>query len=250
MNLIFIDTETTGLNSDPYARLLQIAYKLDDKIFNQTYKPATAISIGAMSAHHITEAMVKDKPTFKDTPEYNVIKDMFSKKTNVFIAHNAPFDIEMFRREDIQVKTSIDTLKIARKLLSEDKSIKSYKLQNLRYILGVELPDARAHDAEGDVVILEAVFNGLMDIAMKKSAEKAALKNRKPWTKKEVIEYMIEITETPIQPDQRITFGKYSGTLLTELVVQDRQYCEWLSGQKNDDLGATLRYLLNRPVKK
>lgn len=58
---IFLDTETTGTDEDD--RLCQLAYKTEDgTVVNELFHPGKPISIDAMSIHHITNDMVKDKP--------------------------------------------------------------------------------------------------------------------------------------------------------------------------------------------
>ena len=61
---IFLDTETTG--NGPDDRLCQLAFKTDENfIVNELFNPGMPILIDAMSIHHITNEMVKDKPPFK-----------------------------------------------------------------------------------------------------------------------------------------------------------------------------------------
>lgn len=251
MNLIFIDTETTGLDSDPYARLCQIAYKHEDVMVNELFKPPVPIGLGAMGVHHITEEMVKDKPAFCDTEHCEKLRTLFKKKTNVFVAHNAKFDVEMVRREGIDVKTVLCTKTVAQRLLPKGQNgLKDHKLQTLRYYFGIELDEAKAHDAEGDVSVLEAVFFKLLEVARETADKKAAEKGRKKYSDTDLIKRMIEISMSPMDPYAPMPFGKYAGVKLEDLVKTDPRYCEWLIREKTDDrdgLVSTLRYLLNKP---
>lgn len=248
MKLIFIDTETTGLTE--YDRLCQVAYKYDDVVVNELFQPPVPMNIEAMAVHHITTEMLSDKPFFKETTHYTTIKDLFSKKTNVFVAHNAPFDINMLKREDIDVKASIDTLKIARELLKDNKDVKKYNLQHLRYSLNINVKDAVAHDAFGDILVLEELFNHLFAIAREKADAKAAKTGRKAYTDDDIIKRFIEMTEAPGKPVTHITFGKHEGKTIQELVKVDRQYAEWIMNSKkgdsrDKDLYDTLNFYLN-----
>jgi DNA polymerase-3 subunit epsilon/exodeoxyribonuclease X len=63
---IFLDTETTGKDEDD--GLCQLAYKTEDgTVVNKLFNPGKPISIEAMSIHHITNEMVKDKPLFQNS---------------------------------------------------------------------------------------------------------------------------------------------------------------------------------------
>ena len=152
--LIFIDTETTGTGPDD--KLIQVAYRTTDGVdVNELYKPNLPIEIGAMAIHHITEKMIADKPAFLNSETYIDLEKRFARG-EIFIAHNAKFDIDMVEREGLRVGTFIDTLKVARHLDPESK-IESYGMQYLRYLLGIEIT-ATAHDAWGDILVLEQVF--------------------------------------------------------------------------------------------
>ncbi|MFT7328377.1 MAG: exodeoxyribonuclease X, partial [Crocinitomicaceae bacterium] len=91
--LIFIDTETTGIATSD--RLIQVGYRTTDGTdVNELYSTAKKIEIAAMAVHHVTEKMIADKPLFVNSPAYKDLKERFSKD-NLFIAHNAPFDVAM-----------------------------------------------------------------------------------------------------------------------------------------------------------
>ena len=164
------------------------------------------------------------------------------------VAHNAKFDIEMIRREGVEVKSFICTLAVAQNLLA-DAGIKSFKLQMLRYHFGIELVDSKAHDAQGDVEVLEKVFEHLYNIARDKASKWAKENNKPAWTKQQILERMIEMSMSPIQTALVMPFGKYQGIKLIDMVKTDRRYCEWLVGKSenpNDNVISTLHYLLNK----
>src|SRR3989338_5950866 len=155
--IIFFDTETTG-NTEKDT-LCQIAYKTGDEAFSEMYKPVIKIPPEASAVHHITNKMIADKPSFKDSPDSKKIKKLFEDKNSVVVAHNAPFDLMIIKKEDIEPKNFICTLRLARFLDHEDK-IEQYKLQYLRYYLDLDV-EATAHDALGDVLVLEKLFERL-----------------------------------------------------------------------------------------
>jgi len=218
--LIFLDTETTG--NMPEDKLCQLCYKVGDKIVDEMYKPDRAISIESMAVHHITEKMVADKPAFKGSPEYKDLENLFGKEDSVMIAHNAKFDVAMIEKEGLKVGKTIDTFRVARHLDPEGK-IGSYRLQYLRYLLGIEV-EATAHDAKGDVLVLEKLFERLL----KKIMETENL------SRETAIDQMIDISSHPVL-FKYFNFGKHKNKSLEEVTKTDRGYLEWLLKQKKEN---------------
>lgn len=214
--IIFLDTETTG--NMPPDRLCQLCYKIDDELVNELYKPPVPITIESMAIHHITEKMVADKPTFVESPEFKKLQDIFETDA-VFVAHNAKFDVGMLEKEGLKPKTIIDTYRVARHLDPEGK-IQSYRLQYLRYLLGIEI-DAIAHDAMGDVLVLEQLFERLV----KKIMETENI------SRDTAIDQMIDISSRPVL-FKFINFGKYKNSSMEELAKNDPGYLRWLLEQK------------------
>jgi len=160
MQTLFLDTETTGFAK--HDRLCQIAFKLGDFVVNQLYNPRTPISPGARGVHGISEAMVRTRPLFKDGPTFSILKELAPHV--IFVAHNAPFDLRMLEREGLVFPHVIDTQKIV-KHLDPLKKLGSHKLQNLRDHYKMQI-EAQAHDALGDVLVLERLFHHqLVEIA-------------------------------------------------------------------------------------
>ncbi|MCI5050991.1 MAG: 3'-5' exonuclease [Candidatus Pacebacteria bacterium] len=218
--LIFIDTETTGAGYDD--RLIQVGYRTTDGTdVNELYSPGRKIEIGAMAVHHITEKMITDKPAFKDSPVYKELEERF-EKNHVFIAHNAPFDVSMIEREGLKVGPVIDTLKIAR-VLDPNGKIESYALQYLRYLLGIEV-EAIAHDAWGDILVLEQLFYRLL----KKVVEETGM------NQDDAVTWMIEESKKPILY-RTMRFGKYKDKHIADIANDDPGYLRWLLGQKEQE---------------
>jgi exodeoxyribonuclease X len=155
--LIFLDTETTGTGVDD--RLCQLAFKTKEETFSELFKPPIKIPPEASAVTHITNKMVADKDTFRESKDYSRIKKLLEEHDRVLVAHNALFDVGMLARESIVTSNFICTLRIARYLDKENK-FTMYNLQYLRYALDLEV-EAQAHDALGDVIVLEALFNRL-----------------------------------------------------------------------------------------
>src|SRR3989344_2590805 len=107
MKLIFLDTETTGNTKDDF--LCQIAYHEhgSDTFFNELYKPSKLIPPEASAITHITNKHVADKPAFKQSPDYENVKNLLESDDIILIAHNAVFDIQMLQNEGIYPKQFI-----------------------------------------------------------------------------------------------------------------------------------------------
>lgn len=226
MYLIFFDTETTG--TEKKDRLCQFAYVSfsvdgetlkDHQKFEDFYKPPLKIGFEAMSVHHITNEMIENRPAFTEAKEYKEIKSMFESKDNIVVAHNANFDIGMLAREGIEVAKSICTLKIARYLDPEGK-LPNYKLQYLRYLLGLTVIDADAHDAMGDVNVLQALFERLY----KKVGEQNDIPFPMP---EDHYNEMVRISEKP-SIIVKFVFGKHIGEKIADVAISDKNYLEWL----------------------
>ena len=117
--IIFFDTETTGNTDKDY--ICQIAYKTGDETFTGLYKPPIKIPPEASAVHHISNKMVTDRPSFSESGDMPKIKKLFEDKNSVVIAHNAPFDLMMIKKEGIEPKSFICTLRLARHLDPEEK---------------------------------------------------------------------------------------------------------------------------------
>ncbi len=235
--LIFFDTETTGNTEKDF--LLQIAYKTDSESFTGLYKPEVKIPPEASAVHHITNKMLADKQSFKASTDSGKIKKLFEDKDSVVVAHNAPFDLMIIKKEDITPNKFICTLRVARDLDTEGK-IERYNLQYLRYLLDLDV-EATAHDAMGDVLVLEKLFERLKNKIIKENG----------LSEDETIEKMIEISSHPTLM-KTFGFGKHNGKKIEEVLAIDRGYLEWLLAQKlessqmEDDWIYTLQHHLNK----
>ena len=220
--LIFFDTETTGNTEKDF--LCQIAYKSGNQTFTGLYKPPIKIPPEASAVHHITNKMVADLPVFKESGDLPKVKKVFEEKDVIVVAHNAPFDLLMIKKEGIEPEKSICTLRVARHLDKEEK-IERFNLQYLRYLLDLDVK-ADAHDALGDVLVLEKLFERLKD--------------------KLSIEEMIESSSHPSLL-HTFKFGKYNGKRIEEVMRIDRGYLEWLLAQKlnGDGVDEDWIYTLN-----
>jgi exodeoxyribonuclease X len=220
---IFLDTETTG--NGPADRLCQIAFKTEEgAAVNELFNPGMPISIGAMTVHHITNEMVRDKPAFRNSDTWRKFQDLIKSDGNVMVAHNARFDVDMLKKEGIEPKSVICTLKMAR-YFDKEGVIPKYGLQYLRYYLSLNV-DAIPHTALGDILVLEALFNRIHAKAAEEFRDNAVAR-------------MIDVSSKPVLY-RRMPFGKHKGMKMEEVPVD---YLQWLAGT---DLEEDLRYTIER----
>ena len=222
---IFIDTETTGTDEDD--RLCQLAYKTEDgTVVDELFNPNRHISIDAMSIHHITNDMVKDKPLFQGSETKKNLERLLKDSDHVLVCHNAKFDVGMLVKEGVRPKKVICTLKVAR-YLDENGVISKFNLQYLRYYLDLKI-EAVAHDAAGDVLVLEALFKRIHSKMTEKFGDKA-------------VGQMLEISSKP-SLIKRMPFGKHQGAKMDEIPID---YLQWLSTTDLDeDMKYTVDYYL------
>lgn len=233
MNVLFLDTETTG-NSEAGDRLVQLAFRVDGgEMINELFKPPVAITFAAMAVHHISEAKVADKPPFAASDTEMALKQLLT--THILVAHNAEYDVGILRNEHLEVPQYICTFKVAHKYLHMDslgQPLTSRSLQYLRYALDLDEPEVFAHDAAGDVIILEKLFRALVERV------KVEIKSE---DETEILNHMLGITREPILL-RHVRFGKHRGKTWEQVAQEDPSYLTWLSGQS--DLDPNLRHTL------
>lgn len=236
MQVIFIDTETTG-NDVTKDRLAQVCYRVDGgETRTEYFKPPVPMSVKAMSVTHITNKQLLDKPSFEGSEVQAELAKLLHE--GVMVAHNAPFDKAILEAEGVGVPRFICTLRLARHFDPTD-AIPEYNLQYLRYHLGLEV-EGFAHDAEADVNVLEALYRRLF----KKVREETNSDD-------EAVAKMIEISSHPIL-FRKFNFGKYKDKSIDEVAKTDRGYLEWLLAEKTktpdgeEDWIYTLKQSLNK----
>lgn len=231
--LIFLDTETTGNGFED--RLFQLSFSHNGKRHSQYFKPPIPISVKAQSITHVTNKMIADKKEFKNSEMKKELEILL--EDNILVAHNAAFDAEVLNREGIKIPKFICTVKVAR-LVDEAEEVPEFNLQYLRYFWELEV-EGKAHDAEGDVIVLEAIFKKLYDLMMKKLQDHD-----------KVIAKMLEVTNQTLMY-RTLRFGKHKGKKIKEVLETDRGYIEWLLKQKmqnpieEEEWIYTLKHYLN-----
>lgn len=171
MRLIFLDTETTGLNKSRNGvvndghRIIEIGAvemvdgKLTGKQFHEYVNPGVRIDEKATKIHGIDEQSLKGKPEFKDIAD----KLFQFLKGGTIVMHNAEFDIaflngefEKLRKKPLGVFHYIDSLKIARDLFP--RSNNTLEGLALRFGCGDKESLAGLHGALADALLLSQVY--------------------------------------------------------------------------------------------
>ena len=229
LKLIFLDLETTGLEERD--RICELALILEDEegavASGVLCKSPKKISTEAMSLHHITNEMIKNKDACADTQPYKLLQE-HNIEENILIAHNIKFDLKMLEREGFQVKTQIvDTLRCVKALIPE---CDTFNMQFLRYELGLykdELKEAeslkidlQAHRALSDALHLKLLWKSLLEYA--------------------TVEQLIEISSKPVLLS-KLPFGKYQGRYIEEIVSVDPAYLQWMMANI-DEMDEDLAY--------
>ena len=214
---MFLDTETKGV--DESDRVFKVAYIYNGKEYNESFTPPVPISIDAMVVTGVTNKMIEGKPVFEGSEMQTHLKGLLEQENKILVAHNAKFDIAMLAKDEVSTARYIDTLKIAQ-YLDPDGVIPKYNMQYLRYFLELEVDDAAAHDALGDIRVLKALFERLYE-KMKKQ----------DMSHDEILDKMQEVSKLPVLI-KKFNFGKYIGQKVADVAKTDRGYLEWLLGQK------------------
>lgn len=165
INFLLLDTETTDLKG----HCIQLAYRNyeEDKFvkeFNGMFAPPPGAIMHekAQEVHGISMEELKGKPYIGTlNPEF---QELLNK--SVVVCHNAEFDCSILERDGFRIPFQICTVKLARHFFP---TFPKHQLQYLRKELSLDVDDirasARAHDALGDVLILEELFFRLLAMA-------------------------------------------------------------------------------------
>ena len=158
MRQIFLDTETTGLESKLGHRIIEIAAveminrTLTGRQFHNYINPDRKVEAGALQIHGLTDDFLQDKQKFFDIT--NELLEFIDGAE--LIMHNAPFDVGFLNNELGLVKLKplenychsiTDTLKMAKELHPGKRNnlnalCERYQINNSKRVLHGALLDA------------------------------------------------------------------------------------------------------------
>jgi DNA polymerase III epsilon subunit-like protein len=246
-----IDTETHALEN---SRIVQIGGSffrgfehLETRC--EMINPGCPITEGAMKIHGITDAMVADKPMFRDVAENWLT--LLREKTPLFLAtyNGRRYDVELLHRHFDEAGLSwvswnpvlIDVFDFVKWNL---RHIKGHKLEEMCNRYGIKLT---AHDAgedaraTGELLILlvaDGIVPGNLEAAIAEGQRIAPLLDEE-WARYKYFVYQRE------DGRQRIGYGKHLGTPVDEV---DRGFLKWAldKNQENKNPDWAMTYDVQR----
>jgi DNA polymerase III epsilon subunit family exonuclease len=167
-----VDVETTGMRARGNDRITEIAVVVvhggrREVVLDSLVNPGRPIPPAICAITNITNAMVRDAPTFAQLAD-EVVSALAGR---VFVAHNARFDWnfvseEIRRARDLALDgPQLCTVRLARRLV---QGVRSCGLDNLTQYFGFENP-AR-HRAAGDALVTADLLARLLRLAREEGA--------------------------------------------------------------------------------
>jgi DNA polymerase III subunit epsilon len=167
--LIFLDTETTGLDPKLGHRVIEVAgvesidRRLTGNNFHEYIKPDRDIDPGAQAVHGITAEFLADKPKFADVSE----RLAAYLENATLVIHNAAFDVGFLESEFARLRLKpeflraselvVDSLALARAKFPGKRN----SLDALCERLGVDNSSRNLHGALLDARLLAEVYFSL-----------------------------------------------------------------------------------------
>ncbi|MBS1511497.1 MAG: 3'-5' exonuclease [Bacteroidetes bacterium] len=224
--IAFLDLETTGvsLSTD---RIIEIAItKIQPDGSRQTKRklvnPQMPIPAASSEVHGITDAMVKDAPTFKQIA--NEIK-MFMEGCDLGGYNSNRFDIPILMEEFLRAGMDVDLSK--RKMVDVQHIFYTMEPRTLsaayKFFCQKELTDA--HSAEADV-------NATIDVFLAQLERYKNLGNTVDSVLSVIGEDKIVDYARRFSFDDKgvevFNFGKYKGRSVAEILKVEPQYYDWM----------------------
>lgn len=223
--LVFLDTETTGLEVND--RICSLGFIEEDEVHYELINPMKKIPPSASAVHHITNEMVKESPVFSTSKSFEKLIALNTPET-ILVSHNAPFDLAMLQKEGITWQGKvIDTLKCSKALMDD---LEGYSLQFLRYELRLYRQeedffrdygvDITPHHPLSDALHAKMIYEYLLDLADE--------------------EILVEMSQSRLLL-KRLPFGKYAKKSIESIALKDAPYLKWML-ESLMDLDEDLRY--------
>ena len=240
--LIFLDIETTGIEQNDKVCSIGMIL-LDDKnnittnyeLINEHKK----INSKASSINHITNEMLKDKPSFQDSLSINILEKNNNNSTTI-VGHNINFTLNILKNSGFIFKgDTIDTMRISKHLIEDSES---YSLQFLRYDLKLYKDDDK-NLKESNLDIKLTAHNAISDALVVKELYEYHLQTE---NKK-----MLSILSNQPVLMKKLPFGKYQGSYIEEIYNTNRAYLEWMLNtivDIDEDLRYSIEYYLKGEI--
>lgn len=216
--VIVVDVEATGVDVKvdeilQLARGIYINGELD--IVDHMYDCDCEITPMVSSINNIVKHMVAGKPKFKDAIEADLVAEIKSTGKRFMVAHNSTYDSNILATNGFDADVQwLCTRRISQKLFAADTSFENFKLNYLRYRMGLDIPNGPNHDARFDVLITAKLFERLAEILIELGVVTDATQ-----CAQQIYDWM----EAPVILDH-MTFGKYKGQKFSEIPLS---YWTW-----------------------
>jgi DNA polymerase III epsilon subunit family exonuclease len=240
MNILILDTETTGLEKeDKVIQIGYIAHHSGKEFANsEIFSEEKETGYKAMAVHNITPEMQAGKRKFEDWAKESKFQEII--ESSILVAHNAQFDIGMIEKSGLKVGRYICTKKVAAVLYPE---MDSHSLQYLRYALGLykdEKHSGAAHDALNDCYYCKDLLKHMVAEGKKRG-----------WINN--IEIFIDYSCQPLLM-HKIRFGKHAkigeNKTFEWIARNDMGYLTWMNKNeelmKDEDLAHTVKHWIRR----
>lgn len=224
-NCIVLDTETTNKQYKK-AEIIEVAYtiKIDNQWnFNSTlFKPLERIKPEICAITHITNKMVQDKETFKESDRlelYNDLIEAVRETHGSMIAYNSFYDKNVLQRNGVKTVDEdwLCMWRFAKFLFGNDPTVEAYNLSYIFYrFLEDKVPENfTPHRAESDVHVTALLLEYFLDVA-----EARNLINKDAPYKPQLHALLHKPIITEIMP-----IGKYKGKKMIDIPLD---YYTWL----------------------
>lgn len=239
--LIFFDLETTGL-SITHDRIIQLGYiKVmpggEETAGNFLFNPEMPIPPESSAIHHITDADVADKPTFKQMA--GRLEQIF-KGCDVAGYNSNRFDVPLLVEEFLRAGVKYDISKV--RFIDVQNIFYKKEPRTLvaayRFYCGKELDGA--HSADCDIRATYEVLQAQLD-------RYDDLENDVEWLQDFTrMNRNVDPMGAMVYDDKDrpvFNFGKYKGRPVTDVLTQDPSYYSWMM---NGDFALSTKHVLTQ----
>jgi len=236
--LIFLDIKTTGFEEqDKICALALVVFDENEceKTLMSFVNESKKISAQASSTHHITNEMIKSKPSLRESDFFDLFQT-YNREENSLVMHNAAFVLEYLKRSGLKWHGKIiDTQRVVKHTIQECElfsleflfyELRLYhKMSKLQKLCGIK--DALcAYNPLYATLCIKLLFDYLKD------------------------EQLTDIQMQELSFEnvllEKFPFGKYGGRFIEEIALKERSYLVWMLSLENldDDLRYSLEYYL------
>lgn len=217
--LVFLDIKTTGFEFED--RICAASTLDQENYVYELVNDGKKIKPEAAASHHISNQMIKTATSFTDTKIYNCLKELSSE--DILVVHDYEFVSKILQNYDLSVYAQvIDTKRVSKHLMSD---LERFDLQYLRYELQLMQNNELQYKPLEDVYVLQSLFRYLLEMCDQ--------------------EKMFSLSFSHVLLE-KLSFGKYSGRFVEEIVQEDPNYLQWMLSLENldSDLRYTIEYYL------